>query len=60
MTSPRKKYSIIMGVFIRGMATRPEGPQAMDITPISMTKAPPKPAPRPAVTKGLPMGRVTP
>ena len=48
------------GVRIRGMATRPEGPQAMACTCMSITKAPPKPAPRPAVIKGLPMGRVTP
>ena len=34
-------------------ASRPEGPQAVAATCMAMTKAPPKPAPRPALMKGL-------
>ena len=43
-----------------GSARMPEGPQVVAATIIAMQNAPPKPAPSPAVRKGLPMGRVTP
>ena len=45
---------------IPNLYKKPEGPQAVAATCMAITKAPPKPAPRPALMKGLPIGRVTP
>ena len=45
---------------ITNAPSRPEGPQVVEATCVTMMKAPPKPAPRPAVRNGLPSGSVTP